>query len=123
MQNKNLLIAGTCLLTGFIAAYYIFNDSSTNNLDGTLANNPDDSLTGDSYKVSNPFLASDDNRMERLESEVIDLKKQIKKIELTLQDLITVESPSSNSSQPVLTNRTRVGSTFSRRMYNLDQLD
>ncbi len=123
MQKSTIIISLGFLLTGFIAAYFIFDKP---------AHDPQtsDSLAApfiDDSPVPNPFTVKDDvvhdiNRLTYLENELASVKQQLQKINLTLQKLAKSSGAGSAIAHLQDTNKTRYASALTQRLYNLDNL-
>ena len=125
-MNKNTFIISLFFLfSGFLAAYFIF------------AYQADDAPSRDrhvEYKskssplFSNPFSVKKEDgelagtRIDYLENEIIEIKKQLQQIELTLQDLSSPPATGLSASRPTVSNSRRFASALTRRLFNLDNL-
>lgn len=122
-MHKNLyLISILCLLTGFISAYLIFCSISFHSHDKKTGQSHHSTISEDSLSVANPFAASDNNRLDVIESEMGLIKQQLQQIELALQNLSTSEQATSNRSRLTTVNNNRFPSLLNQRLFNLDNL-
>lgn len=124
MQKNNLIISLCFLLTGFVAAYFIFGYKTNKT---PLLKTISTGISDDRSTVANPFSVKDDGdlkktRIEYLENEVEIIKQQLQQIDLRLQKLANVPAASSVASRPATRNRNRFASALTQRLYNLDNL-
>lgn len=126
MHSKTLLISTICLLIGFGAAYFIFDDSVTSNKAETVVIHSNSKLSDENKTISSPFSSleshpQDNNRLNNLENEISLIKQQLQKIQLDLQDISTPTNTASSGLHSASVNN-RVPSALSRRLYSLDNL-
>jgi len=126
MQNKTLLIAIICLVSGFISAYFVFSPNSFKNGDNLSAINlkTKPQITD---SLNSPFAVIDDASMDGsrliiLEKEIDVIKKQLQQIELTLQNLAASETAMPVLSRPAVVNDSPFTSALNQRLYDIDNL-
>jgi C-terminal processing protease CtpA/Prc len=125
MMKNTLLISLCFLITGFLAAYYIFAYRTENVSYTDTSPKPDSGLTP---SISNPFSVkkdseSGDTRVDHLEREITVIKQQLQQIELGLQELTSAAATtSSTESRASISNNNRFASALTRRLYNLENL-
>ena len=125
MQKKTIIIALVFLLTGFLTAYFIFDQKTPGNINSNSQNGG--AKSAKNIFLSNPFATKEDNtddgkRLDHLENEIALVKQQLHEINLTLQDLPQAPVTSPAISRPASNNRNRFASALTRRLYNLDNL-
>jgi C-terminal processing protease CtpA/Prc len=133
MQKKSLLTALSFLLTGFVAAYFVF----TYHTPGDSASDSLAAPSADDAPVPNPFIVKNDvvlkpDRLTSLENEVAAIKQQLQQINNTLQKLTESSSSAASShesSEQTINrpgnrsgNQNRYSSALTRRLYSLDNL-
>ena len=126
MHSKTLLISTICLLIGFGAAYFIFDDSVTSNKAETVVIHSNSKLSDENKTIPSPFSSleshpQDNNRLNNLENEISLIKQQLHKIQLEIQNISTPTNTASSGLHSVSVNN-RVPSALSRRLYSLDNL-
>lgn len=124
MNIKTTLSALGFLLTGFVAAYVIF-DYETDN--PSISNNVSRVTADDRPMIANPFSVrkekkDDDARIEYLENELAAVKQQLQLIEESIQQQADASGAGLTASRPVVSNRSRFVSALSKRLYSLDNL-
>lgn len=123
---SQLIIALVFLLTGFISAYFVFSSPATDiQTNSTSTDNNDVTRLEDKKPIMNPFSVKDAKSEENahlnyLENEIVLIKQQLQKIELTLENL-TTSSTNPIAPRPA-NNNNRYASALTQRLYNLDSL-
>lgn len=125
MNKSSILISLSFLITGFVSAYFIFNDSGNNKSDETFSNN--NAELNDSVIFKNPFAEkpvdnSDAARFEDLENEIIQLKEQLQLVETNLSDLTDTIQRNPAMNTPISTGKRRQASALRQRLYSLESL-
>lgn len=125
-RNKTLIISLICLLTGFVAAYFIFDAEPVSNKAETIVSYTENKLPEKSSAISNPFTSLDNHpqenhRINALENEISLIKQQLQKIQLDIQELNTPKDTASTSGHPA-SSRNQNASILSRHLYNYDNL-
>ena len=124
-MKRNTIIISLCfLITGFLAAYFIFGyradhisySDSTSELNSDITSS-----------ITNPFSVKEDHRsggarVDYLENEVGLIKQQLQQIELSLEELTSTTTTGSVESRSAISNNNRFASALTRRLYNLDNL-
>ena len=124
-MKRNTIIISICfLITGFLAAYFIFGYRADHisYFDSTSELNSD--ITS---SIANPFsvkkdIESGDTRVDYLEREVRLIKQQLQQIELSLEELTSATTTASVESRSATSNNNRFASALTQRLYNLDNL-
>ena len=123
MQKNSVIISLVFLLTGFIAAYFIFGgqtEKNKSNYGGTVT-------LDDGILPANPFITKDSKgqdgeRLSMLENEIFSIKQQLQAMNLVLQELTQNTESSLSTSPAKISNRSRFTSALTQRLYNLDNL-
>ncbi len=123
MQKNSIIISLGFLLTGFVAAYFIFGYSTQSE---SPSDNPADPFTDDA-PVPNPFIVKDNsvrdmNRLAYLENELASVKQQLQKINLTLQEITASSENQTTTPRHQPGGRNSYSSVLTQRLYNLDNL-
>jgi len=123
MQRNSIIISLGFLLTGFVAAYFIFGYPTQSE---SPSDNLADSFTDDA-PVPNPFIVKDNSvrdvgRLAYLENELVSVKQQLQKINLTLQEITTSSENQTTAPRRQPGGRNSYASVLTQRLYNLDNL-
>ena len=124
-MKRNTIIISLCfLITGFLAAYFIFGYRA----DHISYFDSNSELNSDiTSSIANPFsvkkdIESGDTRVDYLEREVRLIKQQLQQIELSLEELTSTATTASVESRSATSNNNRFASALTQRLYNLDNL-
>ena len=124
-MKRNTIIISLCfLITGFLAAYFIFGYRA----DHISYFDSNSELNSDiTSSIANPFsvkkdIESGDTRVDYLEREVRLIKQQLQQIELSLEELTSTATTASVESRSAISNNNRFASALTQRLYNLDNL-
>jgi membrane-associated protease RseP (regulator of RpoE activity) len=124
-MKRNTIIISLCfLITGFLAAYFIFGYRA----DHISYFDSNSELNSDiTSSIANPFsvkkdIESGDTRVDYLEREVRLIKQQLQQIELSLEELTSTTTTASVESRSAISNNNRFASALTQRLYNLDNL-
>ena len=124
-MKRNTIIISLCfLITGFLAAYFIFGYRA----DHISYFDSNSELNSDiTSSIANPFsvkkdIESGDTRVDHLEREVRLIKQQLQQIELSLEELTSTTTTASVESRSATSNNNRFASALTQRLYNLDNL-
>ena len=124
-MKRNTIIISLCfLITGFLAAYFIFGYRA----DHISYFDSNSELNSDiTSSIANPFsvkkdIESGDTRVDHLEREVRLIKQQLQQIELSLDELTSTATTASVESRSAISNNNRFASALTQRLYNLDNL-
>jgi membrane-associated protease RseP (regulator of RpoE activity) len=124
-MKRNTIIISLCfLITGFLAAYFIFGYRA----DHISYFDSNSELNSDiTSSIANPFsvkkdIESGDTRVDHLEREVRLIKQQLQQIELSLEELTSTATTASVESRSATSNNNRFASALTQRLYNLDNL-
>ncbi len=124
-MKRNTIIISLCfLITGFLAAYFIFGYRA----DHISYSDSSSELNSDiTSSIANPFSVKDDHRsggarVDYLENEVRLIKQQLQQIDLSLEELTSTTTTGSAESRSAISNNNRFASALTRRLYNLDNL-
>lgn len=124
-MKRNTIIISLCfLITGFLAAYFIFGYRA----DHISYFDSNSELNSDiTSSIANPFsvkkdIESGDTRVDYLEREVRLIKQQLQQIELSLEELTSATTTASVESRSATSNNNRFASALTQRLYNLDNL-
>ena len=126
MNSRTLVISIICLLIGFAAAYFIFHTPPASNNVQTAVIHAEKQLSEEDNTISSPFSpvesqARDNSRLTALEHEISQIKQQLQKLQLDLQQInITKDTVSTGTRQASASNRNV--SLLSRRFYNYENL-
>jgi C-terminal processing protease CtpA/Prc len=134
MKKDSITIPLVFLLTGFIAAYFIFEYSSDNNQNQTPLKDTGHAPVPDrdSDNITNPFIiknisveGTDSGRLAALEAELTYVKQQLRQLEQSLQTLTNAvdkaDADSAIAPSAKRKNETLV-SALRLRLFNLDNL-
>jgi C-terminal processing protease CtpA/Prc len=124
MQKSTVIISLCFLITGFVAAYFIFAYKTDIAPPAKVISN---AIPVDSSDLVNPFSVKDDSRQddtrfEYLESEIGSLKQRLQQLEQQLQDLGAEPVAANLTPQQALASRNRFTSALTKRLYSLDNL-
>ena len=124
MKTNTIIISLCFLITGFLAAYFIFGYRA----DHISYFDSNSELNSDiTSSIANPFsvkkdIESGDTRVDYLEREVRLIKQQLQQIELSLEELTSATTTASVESRSATSNNNRFASALTQRLYNLDNL-
>lgn len=124
-MKKNTIIISICfLITGFLAAYFIFGYSAD---DIPYSDRTTELNSNITPSIANPFSVKEkdrsaDTRVDYLENEVRVIKQQLQQIELSLEELTNTSTTVSNESRATISSNNRFSSALTQRLYNLDNL-